>query len=77
MSRGTARALTALYHIAFAVAVTWPGVVPFNRAHPFVLGLPFNMTWTAFWVLGSLFVLWGLDRVEARHRRERSGGGAR
>lgn len=77
MSRGAARALAALYFVAFAVAVTWPGVVPFNRVRPFVLGLPFVMVWTALWVLGSLFVLWWLDRVEARHRRGETDGGER
>jgi hypothetical protein len=65
----TARTLTILYFIGYAVAVTWPGIVPFNRVRPTVLGLPFVMVWMALWIVGALFVLWGLDRVEARHRR--------
>jgi hypothetical protein len=68
---GTARAGAALFFLAFAVGVTWPGVTPFNRVHPLVLGLPFNMAWVAFWIVGGALVLWGLDRVETRHRSGR------
>ncbi|HIA73480.1 MAG TPA: DUF3311 domain-containing protein [Gemmatimonadetes bacterium] len=48
--------------------VTWPGLVPFARIEPLVLGLPFSMAWIAGWIAGSVFVLYGLDRVERRHR---------
>jgi hypothetical protein len=50
------------------VAVTWPGALPFVRVRPFVLGLPFSFAWIALWILSSVFVLWGLDRVERRYR---------
>jgi len=70
MSLRTARILTAAYHLAMAVAVTWPGMLPFARVRPLVLGLPFSFAWVAGWVLGSLFVLLALDRVEKRHRRD-------
>lgn len=68
MSLVAARTLAVLYFLAYAVAVTWPGIVPFNRVRPFIFGLPFVMAWVAMWIVGSLFVLWTLDRVEARHR---------
>ena len=45
MSLRTARTLTAIYFTAALVAVTWPGIVPFARIRPFVLGLPFSMAW--------------------------------
>ena len=68
MSLRTARLLAAGYMILMAVAVTWPGTVPFARIHPMVLGLPFSFFWPAAWVAGALPVLWGLDRLERRHR---------
>lgn len=55
-----------IYHIAFAAAVTWPVQALVNTPDPFVLGLPRQMAWAAFWVLGSLFVLWRLDAARAR-----------
>jgi hypothetical protein len=50
------------------VAVTWPGALLFVRVRPFILGLPFSFAWIALWILLSVFVLWGLDRVEGRYR---------
>ena len=55
-----------IYHFAFAAAVTWPLQALVNAPDPFVLGLPRQMAWAAFWVLGSLFVLWRLDAARAR-----------
>lgn len=54
------------YHIAFAVAVTWPVQALVNTPKPFILGLPRQMVWCAAWVLGSLVVLWRLDSARAR-----------
>ncbi len=68
MSLRTARALTGLYFLAMLVVVTWPGALPFVRVRPFILGLPFGFAWIAGWILGAVFVLWGLDRVEGRYR---------
>jgi hypothetical protein len=69
MSLRTARALTAVYFTAMTVFVTWPGLVPFARIRPLVLGLPFSMAWIAAWVAASVVVLFLLDRVERRYRR--------
>lgn len=60
------RAATALYFLAMAVAVTYPGVVPFNHARPFVLGLPFSFAWPVAWVVGAGIVWYLLYRVEER-----------
>ena len=68
MSLKTARALTVVYLALMTIFVTWPGLVPFARIEPFVLGLPFSMAWIAGWVAGSVVVLYLLDRVEQRHR---------
>lgn len=68
MTLRTARALTAVYFVWVAVAVTWPGAVPASRVEPVVLGLPFSFFWPALWVALSVPVLWGLDRVERRYR---------
>jgi hypothetical protein len=64
----SARALAGTYLLAALFFVTWPGLVPFARIEPFVLGLPFSMAWIAGWVVGVVFVLVLLDRVEKRHR---------
>ncbi len=68
MTRRTARGLTALYLVTMAVAVTWPGAVPASRIEPMVFGLPFAFFWPALWVAFAVPVLYGLDRVERRHR---------
>ena len=60
------------------VSVTWPGLVPFARIRPLILGLPFSMAWIAAWIAGSVIVLFLLDRVERRYRpdgdRHEAGG---
>lgn len=78
MSLRTARLLTGTYFTLALVAVTWPGLVPFARIRPLILGLPFSMAWIAAWIAGSVVVLFLLDRVERRHRpdggRHEAGG---
>jgi hypothetical protein len=62
------------FFLLFTVAVTWPGMIPFNRVEPTVLGLPFNMVWIALWVVLSFVVLVLVDRLhEGSHKREESG----
>ncbi len=68
MSLRTARALAGLYLALALFFVTWPGLVPFARIEPFILGLPFSMVWIAGWIAGVVVVLSLLDRVESRHR---------
>jgi uncharacterized membrane protein YidH (DUF202 family) len=60
----SARTLAAVFLVLFAVAVTWPGILPFNRVEPKILGLPFSMVWVALWVTLCALVLWFVDRVE-------------
>ncbi len=59
----------ALFFLLFILAVTWPGMLPFNRIHPMVLGLPLSMFWIAFWVFCSFLVLLLVDWVEGKARK--------
>lgn len=68
MSLRTARTLVAVYLALHLIFVTWPGLLPFARIRPLVLGLPFSFAWVAGWVAVTWFVLLGLDRVEKRYR---------
>ena len=68
MTLRTARRLTGAYLVIALIAVTWPGMTPFARIEPLVLGLPFSMAWIAGWIAGVVVVLALLDRVEKRHR---------
>ena len=50
--------LFALYVIACASALTWPGYdLLGNRVEPFVLGLPFTLAWNVGWVLATFVAL--------------------
>jgi hypothetical protein len=69
MSVRFARTLAFVFLAAYAVAVTWPGIVPFNRVYPLVLGLPFNMVWIALWICAGCAVLWMVDHAESARRR--------
>ncbi len=60
---------TTLFFVLFVLAVTWPGMILFNRVFPLVLGLPFNMVWIASWVLASFFVILALPFRDGRFRR--------
>lgn len=51
------------FFLLFTVAMTWPGLIPFNRVEPMVLGLPFTMAWIALWVVLSFVVLILVDRL--------------
>jgi hypothetical protein len=63
----TVRRGAGLFFILFVLAVTWPGMVPFNRIDPLILGLPFSMFWIALWVFLSFLVLL---LVHGRERRD-------
>jgi hypothetical protein len=51
------------FFLLFTAAVTWPGLIPFNRVQPTILGLPFTMAWIALWVVLSFVVLLLVDRL--------------
>jgi hypothetical protein len=59
-----AAAWTAIvYFIAMAIALTFPGIIPFNTIRPFVFGIPFVFAWYILWILGALSVFVFLDKV--------------
>jgi hypothetical protein len=68
VSLEAARILAGAYFVLMAIFTTWPGLVPFSRVQPLILGLPFSMAWIAGWIAGSVVVLTLLDLVEKRHR---------
>lgn len=66
----TAKRAAPFAFIAFLVvnviAVTYPGVIPFNRVRPFVFGLPFVFFWIALWIVLAMLMLVIVDMVESR-----------
>ena len=59
------RAATAWF-VLVAAAMVWPLVVPFARARPLVLGMPFALFWLASVLVVSFGVGVALYRWEAR-----------
>ena len=70
------RRFVVVFFLLMTVAVTWPGMLPFNRVRPLVLGLPFSLVWPALWIVAGcvvLFVLeWAWERAEAERRGDAS-----
>ena len=44
------------YFAAMAVALTFPGITPFNTIRPLVFGVPFVFAWYLCWILGALLI---------------------
>jgi len=44
------------YFTAMAIALTFPGITPFNTIRPLVFGVPFVFAWYLCWILGALLV---------------------
>lgn len=70
MSAAVARRLVIAFFALQVVAATYPGLAPFARIEPRVLGMPFALVWLTLWIVASGLALWGLHAVESRHRRE-------
>ena len=49
-------------------------VALWDRVHPTVLGLPFNLAWLLGWIVLTSLCLWAAYRVESA--REKKDGGA-
>ncbi len=67
MTERGARRLVVITFVLYTLALLWPGVIPFNRIRPFILGLPFNFFWVVLWVVLGGIALWLADRVYARN----------
>lgn len=50
MNARNARRLLVIFFAFYTLALTFPGMIPFNRVHPFVFGLPFSIFWVTLWV---------------------------
>lgn len=76
MTVRAARRIVIALLVLYAVFLTWPGIVPFNRIEPLVLGLPFVMFWIACWVVlvGVAFAL--LNALETREEDRRAAAAA-
>ncbi len=70
MSLRWTRWAVAAYLLFFVTAVTWPGILPFNRVEPRIFGMPFVMAWHAGLLMFTLVVLYLVDRVESRERKK-------
>lgn len=70
MSLRWTRLAVAAYLLFFVAAVTWPGILPFNRVEPRIFGMPFVMAWHAGLLMFTLVVLYLADRVESRERKK-------
>jgi hypothetical protein len=66
MSIRALRIAVFLFFIVYALAVTWPGALPFSGPTPFVLGLPFSMAWAVLWIVMGGLALWILHLAEER-----------
>jgi len=55
--------IAIIYFTAMAIALTFPGVIPFNTIRPFVFGIPFVFAWYIIWLLRALCVFGFLDKV--------------
>ncbi len=66
MSGRAARLLIVAWGTAYVVCLSWPGLLPFNRIEPKVLGMPFVMAFVAGWLVLGLIVLIIVDRAVSR-----------
>ena len=60
------RTATVAFLLLDGFLAMWPGLVPFNRVHPLVLGLPFVMAWLTLLLLLVGVALWVLEVAERR-----------
>ena len=60
------RAATVAFLLLDGFLAMWPGLLPFNRVQPFVLGLPFVMAWLTLLLLLVGVALWMLEVAERR-----------
>lgn len=63
MSGRLARWLIVVWGAAYVVCLSWPGLVPFNRIEPKIMGMPFVMAFVAGWLVLGLLVLIVVDRA--------------
>ena len=60
------RIAVASFLVLDGIVAMWPGLIPFNRISPLVLGLPFVMAWLTLLLLLVGAALWVLELAERR-----------
>ena len=58
--------LAFAYFVAMAIALTFPGITPFNTIRPLVFGVPFVFMWYLMWIFGALLVFTILHRTHSK-----------
>ncbi len=46
-----------------AIAITFPGIRPFNTIQPLIFGIPFVFAWVLSWVAGAVVIFLILYRA--------------
>ena len=60
------RSAVVAFLVLDGVLAMWPGLVPFNRIRPFILGLPFVMVWLTFLLILVGVALLVMELAERR-----------
>ncbi len=55
--------IAMVYFTAMAIAITFPGIRPFNTIQPLIFGLPFVFAWVLSWVVGAVVIFLILYRT--------------
>ncbi len=55
--------IAVAYFTAMAIAITFPGIRPFNTIQPLIFGIPFVFAWVLSWVAGSVVIFFILYRI--------------
>ena len=55
--------IAVAYFTAMAIAITFPGIRPFNTIQPLLFGIPFVFAWVLSWVAGSVVIFFILYRI--------------
>ena len=66
MKPGLVRTAVVAFLVLDGVLAMWPGLVPFNRIRPFILGLPFVMAWLTFLLILVGVALLVMELAERR-----------
>ena len=55
--------IAMVYFTAMAIAITFPGIRPFNTIRPLIFGIPFVFAWVLSWVVGAVVIFLILFRT--------------
>ena len=55
--------IAMVYFTAMAIAITFPGIRPFNTIQPLIFGIPFVFAWVLSCVAGAMWIFLILYRT--------------